>query len=161
MVRTFYGNLTLVRGLVSKRVPSFCNSFFFFVFLPFLGPRPVAYGGIEPSTSWFLVGFINHCAMTGTPKMPILLTKRSLLRLTPTSNSFAGFWNIPYFSDSPPFNVWSTTYFWWWTLFFDCPLLFSLYLWVCVCELIHLDIYVFSLILPPKSISPSWLHPNL
>ena len=23
---------------------------------------------IEPSTSWFLVRFINHCAMTGTPR---------------------------------------------------------------------------------------------
>ena len=27
------------------------------------GARP----GIKPETSWFLVGFINHCAMTGTP----------------------------------------------------------------------------------------------
>ena len=25
--------------------------------------------GIEPATSWFLVGFVNHCAMTGTPKL--------------------------------------------------------------------------------------------
>ena len=23
--------------------------------------------GIEPATSWFLVGFVNHCATTGTP----------------------------------------------------------------------------------------------
>ena len=23
---------------------------------------------MEPSTSWFLVGFANHCAMTGTPR---------------------------------------------------------------------------------------------
>ena len=23
--------------------------------------------GIEPATSWFLVGFVKHCAMTGTP----------------------------------------------------------------------------------------------
>ena len=22
---------------------------------------------MEPTTSWFLVGFVNHCAMTGTP----------------------------------------------------------------------------------------------
>ena len=25
--------------------------------------------GIEPATSWFLVGFVNHCATTGTPKI--------------------------------------------------------------------------------------------
>ena len=24
--------------------------------------------GIVPATSWFLLGFINHCAMTGTPR---------------------------------------------------------------------------------------------
>ena len=24
--------------------------------------------GIEPSTLWFLVGFVNHCATTGTPE---------------------------------------------------------------------------------------------
>ena len=23
--------------------------------------------GIEPATSWFLVGFVNHCTTTGTP----------------------------------------------------------------------------------------------
>ena len=23
--------------------------------------------GMEPATSWFLVGFVNHCTMTGTP----------------------------------------------------------------------------------------------
>ena len=23
--------------------------------------------GIEPATSWFLIGFVNHCATTGTP----------------------------------------------------------------------------------------------
>jgi len=27
------------------------------------GARP----GIEPRTSWFLVGFVNHCAKTRTP----------------------------------------------------------------------------------------------
>ena len=27
------------------------------------GARP----GIEPATSWFLVGFVNHCATMGTP----------------------------------------------------------------------------------------------
>ena len=26
-----------------------------------------ARSGIEPATSWFLVGFFNHCAMTGAP----------------------------------------------------------------------------------------------
>ena len=26
-----------------------------------------ARAGIEPETSWFLVGFVNHCATTGTP----------------------------------------------------------------------------------------------
>ena len=24
---------------------------------------------MEPATSWFLVGFVNHCATTGTPEM--------------------------------------------------------------------------------------------
>ena len=28
-----------------------------------------ARAGIEPATSWFLVGFVNHCATTGTPTM--------------------------------------------------------------------------------------------
>ena len=28
------------------------------------GARPAT----EPTTSWFLVGFVNHCATTGTPK---------------------------------------------------------------------------------------------
>ena len=32
--------------------------------------------GIEPTTSWFLVRFVNHCATTGTPKIKFLLTKR-------------------------------------------------------------------------------------
>ena len=26
---------------------------------------------MEPTTSWFLVGFVNHCATMGTPWMPI------------------------------------------------------------------------------------------
>ena len=31
-------------------------------------PQPTEQGqGIEPATSWFLVGFVNHCATTGTP----------------------------------------------------------------------------------------------
>ena len=29
--------------------------------------------GIEPATSWFLVGFINHCATTETPKNQICI----------------------------------------------------------------------------------------
>ena len=29
-----------------------------------------ARAGTEPATSWFLVGFVNHCAMTGTPSFP-------------------------------------------------------------------------------------------
>ena len=28
--------------------------------------------GIEPETSWFLVGFVNHWAMTGTPRVTFL-----------------------------------------------------------------------------------------
>ena len=28
---------------------------------------------MEPATSWFLVGFLNHCATTGTPKLEIFL----------------------------------------------------------------------------------------
>ena len=28
---------------------------------------------MEPSTSWFLVGFDNHCAMTGTPRNLVLI----------------------------------------------------------------------------------------
>jgi len=31
-----------------------------------------ARAGTQPTTSWFLVGFINHCTTTGTP-MPCLL----------------------------------------------------------------------------------------
>ena len=27
-----------------------------------------ARAGTEPATSWFLVGFVNHCATTGTPR---------------------------------------------------------------------------------------------
>ena len=30
--------------------------------------------GIEPSTSWLLVGFVNHCAMTRTPKQIVITT---------------------------------------------------------------------------------------
>ena len=29
--------------------------------------------GIEPALSWFLVGFVNHCATMGTP-LPILVS---------------------------------------------------------------------------------------
>ena len=28
--------------------------------------------GIEPATSWFLVGFVHHCATTGTPNVRFL-----------------------------------------------------------------------------------------
>ena len=28
--------------------------------------------GIKPATSWFLVGFVNHCATAGTPELPML-----------------------------------------------------------------------------------------
>ena len=31
-----------------------------------LDPQPTEQG-TEPATSWFLVGFVNHCATTGTP----------------------------------------------------------------------------------------------
>ena len=45
---------------------------------PCLQPTPTAHGnarslthwvrpGIKPATSWFLVGFANHCATMGTP----------------------------------------------------------------------------------------------
>ena len=32
-----------------------------------------ARAGTEPATSWFLVRFVNHCAMTGTPVLPLLI----------------------------------------------------------------------------------------
>jgi len=35
-----------------------------------------ARSGIEPATSWFLVGFANHCAMTGTPRFWIYFKDR-------------------------------------------------------------------------------------
>ena len=31
--------------------------------------NPLSGPGIEPATSWVLVGFINHCATTGTPRV--------------------------------------------------------------------------------------------
>jgi len=31
-----------------------------------------ARSGIKPATSWFLVGFVNHCATTGTPPFHLL-----------------------------------------------------------------------------------------
>ena len=41
--------------------------------------------GIEPETSWFPVGFVNHCAMTGTPpkngNFIIVFPYRSVSRL--------------------------------------------------------------------------------
>ena len=33
-----------------------------------------ARAGIEPATSWLLLGFINHCAMTGTPNVTFWVT---------------------------------------------------------------------------------------
>ena len=38
-----------------------------------------ARAGIEPETSWFLVGFTNHCATTGTP--PIIFSNHSTMKL--------------------------------------------------------------------------------
>ena len=35
--------------------------------------------GIEPTTSWFLVGFINHCTKTGTPDIYFL--KRNIISI--------------------------------------------------------------------------------
>jgi len=29
--------------------------------------HPLSKGMVQTATSWFLVGFVNHCAMTGTP----------------------------------------------------------------------------------------------
>ena len=31
--------------------------------------------GIEPATSWFLVGLVNHCATTGTPGAQLFIKK--------------------------------------------------------------------------------------
>ena len=38
---------------------------------PHLQPTPqlTARAGTEPATSWFLVGFVNHCATTGIPRV--------------------------------------------------------------------------------------------
>ena len=40
-----------------------------------------ARAGIEPSTSWFLVGFVNHCTMTGTPTFQFSLKISIILKL--------------------------------------------------------------------------------
>ena len=34
--------------------------------------NPLSRPGIEPATSWFLVGFINHFAMMGTPRINLI-----------------------------------------------------------------------------------------
>ena len=64
-------------------VDAYYYFFFFFclfVFLSFLGlyPWPVEIPrlGIEPATSWFLVGFINHWATTGTPTITFRIKKQ-------------------------------------------------------------------------------------
>ena len=101
--------------------------FFFFVFLPFLGPLPwhmggfqargqirvatytTAHGsarsltywaraGIEPSTSWFLVGFVNHCATTGTPPEVRFCRWYGKLTLRP-----CGHWGPPSILPQPSF----------------------------------------------------------
>ena len=41
--------------------------------------------GIKPSTSWFLVGFVNHCTMMGTPNN-ILFVKINALVYIKVSN---------------------------------------------------------------------------
>ena len=61
--------------------------------------------GIEPETSWFLVGFINHWAMTGTP---IILCFRLYQYLI----QFFG-WIIFHCTDMPPFVY---PFMSWWTL---------------------------------------------
>ena len=38
--------------------------------------NPLSEVRIEPATSWFLVGFVNHCATTGTPENQQLLKKQ-------------------------------------------------------------------------------------
>ena len=48
-----------------------------------------ARAGIEPSTSWFLVGFVNPCATTGTPHLCSLfevLMKLACLTLLPSNS---------------------------------------------------------------------------
>ena len=40
--------------------------------------NPQARPGTEPATSWFLVGFVNHCATTGTPGKNFLKNSASL-----------------------------------------------------------------------------------
>ena len=37
--------------------------------------------GIKPATSWFLVGFVNHCATTGTPEI-LIVRKNGKIWLT-------------------------------------------------------------------------------
>ena len=39
--------------------------------------------GIEPTTSWFLVGFINHSTTTGTPTILYFAGKNAHQRLCP------------------------------------------------------------------------------
>jgi len=35
--------------------------------------RSLTHSAIEPAASWFLVGFVNHCATMGTPRLFSLL----------------------------------------------------------------------------------------
>ena len=51
---------------------------------------PLSKPGTEPATSWFLVGFVNHCATTGTPSMAIFLSS-SFLEQTTTFADFGTF----------------------------------------------------------------------
>ena len=69
------------RGLIGAVATSLRQSHSNAVSKPHLRPTPqlthgnarllthCARPGIEPATSWFLVRFINHCTMTGTPAL--------------------------------------------------------------------------------------------
>ena len=37
--------------------------------------------GTDPATSWFLVGFVNHCATTGTPEARLLKARMQTRQL--------------------------------------------------------------------------------
>ena len=45
-----------------------------------------ARAGIEPATSWFLVGFVNHCAKTGTPEKRFSNETRKCLKKKKNKN---------------------------------------------------------------------------
>ena len=90
--------------------------------------------GIEPAVSWFLVGFVNHCATTGTPTIAFLLLSYCWFRVRRRNESDGAFaifgdkvlyWrfsniNFVAFSSNVLFNYYlaghCARYWWnWWT----------------------------------------------